>query len=117
MKGFLALGLLPLLASASPIRHSSSSDAKLIPNSYIVFFKGHVSPEAATAHHSWVQDLHFGSVPEGNLELRKRDQLYLADSIFTGLKHTYNAPGLQGYSGHFADHVVEKIRQHPDVSS
>lgn len=31
------------------------------------------------------------------------------------MKHTYNIPGLMGYSGHFDEDTVEQIRRHPDV--
>ena len=114
MKGFLALSVLPLLASASPIRHLPN--AKVIPDSYIVFFKDHVSSDSAAAHQSWVQELHLQSQQEDNLEQRKRSQIPFADSIFEGLKHAYSIPGFLGYSGHFDGSVIEQIRQHPDVS-
>lgn len=127
MKGLLSVALLPLLASASPILidsiHNdaapvlSASNAKVVPNSYIVVFKDHVSPDAAPAHHSWVQGLHTKS-EDSKIELRKRSQVPFVDTLFEGLKHTYNIPGgLLGYSGHFDDDVVEQIRRHPDVST
>ena len=115
MKGLFALSLLPLLTAASPIRHATS-EPKLIPNSYIVIFKDHVSSDAATVHHSWVQDLHAQTQQAANLELRKRSQFPIVDSFFKGLKHTYDISGLLGYSGHFDDAVIEQIRKNPDVS-
>jgi cerevisin len=107
----------PLLSSASAADHE-------IPNNYIVVFKKEVGGEVASAHHSWVTDIHEASVAS----LRKRSQIPLmehssnsevpldVDSL-TGLKHTYNSSGgLTGYSGSFDDSVLEEIRKHPAVA-
>ena len=126
MKGLLPSLLLPLLATASPVlidtihRESapllSAQNAKVVPNSYIVVFKDEVSHKAALNHHRWVQDLHT-QTEESKLELRKRSQFPILDTVFEGLKHTYHIPGsLLGYSGHFDQDVVEAIRRQPDVS-
>ena len=125
MKGFFASSLLPLLAAASPVlidtihRESapvlSSENAKVIPDSYIVVFKDGVSHKTASAHHDWVQDLHL-KTQDSKLELRKRSQFPVLDTVFEGLKHTYHIPGsLLGYSGHFDEDVIEKVRRDPDV--
>jgi cerevisin len=128
MRSFLALSLLPLIASASPVFHTgtihdnaapilSSSNAKEIPDSYIVVFKKHVSESSALAHHGWVQDLHLSNEDSIKMELRKRSQAPFVSDFFSGLKHTYNiAGGLMGYSGHFDEKVIEEVRRHPDVS-
>ena len=125
MKGYLVLSLLPLLVSPSPLIavdtiHNgaapllSSSEAKEIPNSYIIVFKKEVSTASAFAHHTWVQDQH-EEVENTKRELKKRDQIPM--SIFGGLKHTFDIAGaLLGYSGHFDKDVIERIRRHPDVS-
>lgn len=127
MKG-LVLSLLPLLAAGSPILvdtiHNdaapliSSSNAKEIPNSYMVVFKKHVTERDASAHHSWVQDVHL-SRETTKQELRKRSQVpFSDDTIFEGLRHTYNIPGgFLGYAGHFDEDVIEMVRRHPDVSN
>ena len=128
MKGVFiaAVPLLAALSSASPFTvdtiHNnaaplvSSVNAKDIPNSYIIVFKKHVNHEAATAHHSWVEDVHFDSENQ-KLELKKRGLFPNEDTIFGGLKHTFNIGSeLLGYSGHFDDSVIETIRRHPDVS-
>lgn len=126
MKRLLGLSVLPILASASPVLvHSihndaapilSSSNAKELPNSYIIVFKKHVTDNVAAAHHSWVQDLHLEK-QNTRTELRKRDQFPFSDMIFEGLKHTYNiAGGFLGYSGHFDEETIEQVRRHPDVS-
>jgi len=127
MKGLL-LSLLPLLAAGSPVLvdtiHNdaapivSSSNAKEIPDSYMVIFKKHVTERDASAHHSWIRDTH--SSHEGHKqELRKRSQVPMADdTVFEGLRHTYNIPGtdgLLGYAGHFDEGVIELVRMHPDV--
>jgi cerevisin len=124
---FLALSLLSVAASANPfvrigtIHHESApllsaSNAKAIPNSYIIKFKNHVKHEDALAHHSWVQDLHTSHETQ-KLELRKRSQIPMLDEAFRGLKHTFNiAQGFLGYSGNFDEAVIEQLRRHPDVS-
>ena len=122
MKGLLLL--LPL-AAASPFSTGtihkdvapllSSSNAIEVPNSYVIKFKKHVTHEAANKHHSWVQDLHY-TTQNTKTELRKRDQFPFEDTVFEGLRHTYNIAGnFLGYSGHFDDDVIEQVRRHPDV--
>jgi cerevisin len=127
MYGLVALSLMPLLASAAPafstetIHHDaapvlSSSNADTVPNSYIVVFKKHVTEAAASSHHNWVLDIHLSSENE-RAELRKRSQFPFTADIFAGIKHTYNIGGsFLGYSGHFDESVIEKVRRHPDVS-
>lgn len=122
MRGLASLALLPLLASASPVLNTrtihndaapilSSTQSKEIPDSYIVVFKKHVSQTSAAAHHDWVQDLHLST------QKNKRSQIPFSADILGGLKHTYDiVGGLLGYSGHFDDDVIERIRRHPDVS-
>ncbi|KAI4215328.1 MAG: hypothetical protein LQ351_002228 [Letrouitia transgressa] len=124
MKAFFAVALLPLLGACSPALrvdtiHNdaapvlSSSHAQPIPDSYIVVFKKHVSHPTACAHHTWVQDQHV-EVEKKKRDLSKRSQISI--SPFGGLKHTYNiAGGLLGYSGHFDEEVIERVRRHPDV--
>lgn len=129
MRSFFNLAaLLPLLASASPLLNTktihqgvapllSSSNAVEIPDSYIVVFKDHVSRGGASAHHSWVQDVHSGAETARH-ELRKRAQIPILGDVYDGLKHTYDIAGtFLGYSGHFDEDVVEMIRRHPDVSN
>ena len=126
MKGLFALAVLPLLASSSPVLNIetihneaapllSSVQAKEIPDSYIIVFKKHVSHEAATVHYSWVQDQHV-EAEKTKRQLSKRSLTPL--TTYGGLKHTYNlAGGFIGYSGHFDEDVIEKVRRHPDVSA
>ncbi|KAI9812299.1 MAG: serine protease [Pycnora praestabilis] len=126
MKSLIGLSLLPLLASASPLFsvgtiHNevapihSSENSEEIQDSYIVVFKDHVSHSSAAAHHDWVQELHLSTESTKN-ELRKRSQTPFTTDLFQGLRHTYNiAGGLVGYSGHFDEDVIEKVRRHPDV--
>ena len=124
MKGVIGLAL-AAAAAASPVIIDAVTDAapivsstiaKEIPNSYIVKFKSRVTQNLAVAHHGWVNDLHF-EVENRKTELRKRSQTPFVDDIFSGLKNTYKiAGGLLGYSGHFDDETIEKIRRHPDVS-
>jgi cerevisin len=126
MRGLIALSLWPLLASSAPTFSTetihegvapllSASNAETVPDSYIVVFKKHVTEASASAHHSWVQDAHLES-ENVRTELRKRGQFPLTDTIFEGMKHTYNIAGdFLGYSGHFDDSVIERVRRHPDV--
>lgn len=124
MKVALVLPLLPLLASASPVIidtiHNeaapvlSSTQATEIPDSYIVVFKKDVTHASATSHHDWVQDQHI-EIETAKRDLSKRSQFPI--TAFGGLRHTYNiAGGLLGYSGHFDEDVIERVRRHPDVS-
>ena len=127
MRGLIGCLLLPLLASSAPTFSTetihegsapvlSSSNSVEVPDSYIVVFKKHVTESAAADHHSWVQDIHLES-ENVRTELRKRSQFPITADIFEGIKHTYNIAGtFLGYSGHFDDSVIEKVRRHPDVS-
>lgn len=102
-------------ADAAPV--ISSSNAESVPDSYIVVFKKHVSESSATNHHLWVQESHL-SAEVDRAELRKRSQFPVTEDIFAGIKHTYNiAGGFLGYSGHFDESIIEKVRRHPDVSN
>lgn len=120
----LSFFLLPLLTAASPVVvdsiHNgaapilSSSNAAEVPDSYLVVFKKHVSPDSALEHTSWVQDIH-----ESSHNSKKRSLLGLdTDKAFRGLKNTFNiGDSLMGYSGHFDENVIEQVRRHPDVSA
>jgi cerevisin len=126
MRGLIGFSLLPLLASSAPTFSTetihegvapllSSANSVAVPDSYIVVFKKHVTEASASDHHSWVQDIH-GASEVQRTELRKRSQFPVTTEIFEGLKHTYNIAGdFLGYSGHFDDAVIEKVRRHPDV--
>ncbi|KAE8372860.1 peptidase S8/S53 domain-containing protein [Aspergillus bertholletiae] len=124
MRGIVGLSLLPLLAAASPVAvdsiHNgvapilSASNAKEVPDSYIIVFKKHVSTETAAAHHSWVQDIHDSMT--GHMDLKKRSLFGFSDDLYLGLKNTFDIAGsLVGYSGHFHEDVIEQVRRHPDV--
>lgn len=115
------------LVAASPIFERATQDvaplvsAKVaeheIPDSYIVVFKDHVKEDAATKHHSWVQELHTTTFKKrSQIPLLKSGSEWLNDAS-DGLKHTYNLAGkLLGYSGTFDEGVVEEIRRNPDVA-
>ncbi|OQE40281.1 hypothetical protein PENCOP_c006G02699 [Penicillium coprophilum] len=124
MKGFLSLTLLPLLAAASPVAvgsiHNdaapilSSMTSRDIPDSYIVVFKKHVDQSSASAHQSWLQEVH--TAHAGRMELKKRSLFDFDYEAFMGLKHTFHIAGsLMGYAGHFPEDVIEQVRRHPDV--
>lgn len=93
----------------------SSIEAESIPDSYIVKFKNHVDDSSASSHHNWILDIHSGGEQE-RLELRKRSES--ADDFvpFSGMKHTFKIGEFKGYAGHFHESVIEKVRNHPDVS-
>lgn len=125
MKGFLSLTVLPLLAAASPVAvgsiHNdaapilSSMTSRDIPDSYIIVFKKHVDQSSASAHQSWLQEVH--TAHTGRMELKKRSLFDFDFEGFMGLKHTFQIAGsLTGYAGHFHEDVIEQIRRHPDVS-
>jgi cerevisin len=124
---YAALSVLSVAASATPfvrigtIDHDAApvltaSNAKSIPNSYIVKFKSHVKHENTKAHHDWVHSLHV-QTENRKLELRKRSKTPFTDVALKGLKHTYNiGSSFLGYSGHFDDSVIDQLRRNPDVS-
>jgi cerevisin len=126
MRGLIAFSL-PLLAVAAPSFSTetihgnaapvlSSTNSEVVPDSYLVVFKKHVTESSAASHHSWVQDIHLSGENE-RAELRKRSQFPITTDIFQGIRHTYNIAGdFLGYSGHFDDSVIEQVRRHPDVS-
>ncbi len=128
MRGLIGFTLLPLLASSAPTFTTetihegaapliSSTNSVEVPNPSIVVFKRHVTEASASDHHSWVQDIHLQSENQ-RTELRKRSQFPITTDIFEGMKHTYNIAGnFLGYSGHFDDSVIEKVRRHPDLSN
>jgi cerevisin len=94
----------------------SSVHADVVPDSYIIKFKDHVNEAKANDHHSWLQNIHKDGEEE-RFELRKRSLGSSIEEDFAGMKHTYNiANGFKGYSGHFHESVIEKVRNHPDVS-
>lgn len=129
MRGFAALSFAACAAAAAvpsfstgtihdgvaPILSSSNADA--IPNRYIIKFKKHVTDSHAADHHNWLSSVHSANQEVRELELRKRGQFPLVDTVFEGLKHTYKIGGaFMGYAGHFDDATIEDIRRHPDVS-
>lgn len=123
----IAVSLAALVSSAPTIStetiHSgaapilSSVNAEAVPDNYIVVFKDHVDADTAVNHQLWIKDAHVAAEVD-RAELRKRSQLPITTDIFEGIKHTYNiAGGFLGYSGHFDESVIEKVRRHPDVSN
>jgi cerevisin len=127
MRGLIALSLAACAAAAPKFSHEtihgdaapilSSTNAEVVPNSYIIKFKKHVTDSSASNHHSWIQKIH-GSRESERQELRKRGQIPLVNDVFRGLKHTYKiGQEFVGYSGHFDDEVIEQVRMHPDVSN
>ena len=130
MRSFAALSLAAVAQAASfstetihgnsaPIL--SSVDADSIPDSYIIKFKDHVDTSAVSDHQSWVQTIHDDGHKKDQdqyLELRKRGIVDdVVGKVFGGMKHTLNiGEGFKGYAGHFHPDVIERVRNHPDVS-
>ena len=92
-----------------------SVHADVVPDSYIIKFKDHVDEHKASAHHDWIKQIHNGGEQE-RFELRKRELGSSLVEAFDGMKHTFNIEGFKGYSGHFHESVIEKVRNNPDVS-
>ncbi|KAK3991181.1 peptidase S8/S53 domain-containing protein [Cladorrhinum sp. PSN332] len=126
MKGVVALSLAAVAAAAPRASietvHSdaapilSSTNAEVIPNSYIVKFKKHVNADKASDHHTWIQELHTTKTAKVRTDLKKRGQFPLVDDVFKGLKHTYKiGSDFLGYAGHFDEETIEQVRRHPDV--
>ncbi|KAK3310817.1 subtilisin-like serine protease [Chaetomium strumarium] len=125
MRGLVALSFAAYAAAAPSVSYGtihgdaapilSSSNAEVVPNSYIIKFKKHVGEDSASAHHAWIQEIHTNRETE-RADLKKRGQMPLVDDVFRGLKHTYKiGQEFMGYSGHFDDEVIEQVRRHPDV--
>lgn len=123
MRGIVALSLAACaVAAPSPSTQTvhgdaapilSSSNAEVIPNSYIIKFKKHVTENKASDHQMWIQKLH-GNRESVHMDLKKRG---LIEDAFKGLKHTYKiGQEFLGYSGHFDEETIEQVRRHPDVS-
>ncbi|KAK3372393.1 serine protease [Podospora didyma] len=122
MRGLIALSLVACASAAPKFSHEtihgeaapilSSSNAEVVPNSYIIKFKKHVSEASASDHHVWIQKIHSSREGE-HRDLKKRG---LVDDVFRGIKHTYKiGQGFLGYSGHFDEETIEQVRMHPDV--
>lgn len=122
MRGLLALSLAACAAAAPAVSHESihgdaapilsSSNAEVVPNSYIIKFKKHVTDDKVSDHHTWIQKIH-----SSRMDLKKRSQIPMVDDVFRGLKHTYKiGQDFMGYSGHFDEDTIEAVRRHPDVS-
>jgi len=122
MRGLVALSLAAYAVAAPSVSHGSvhgdaapllsSSNAEVIPNSYIIKFKKHVTAGSASDHQMWIQKLH-GNRESVHMDLKKRG---LIEDAFKGLKHTYKiGQDFLGYSGHFDDETIEQVRRHPDV--
>ncbi|KAJ4367720.1 proteinase B [Didymella sp. IMI 355093] len=126
MKYAYTMTALAALATASPMLqvgtiHNdaapilSSTQSKEIADNYMIVFKKNVKHEHTKNHHEWVQSIH-DKAQSDRMELRKRSQFPVTETLFEGLKHTYNiAGGIMGYSGHFDEDTIEAIRRHPDV--
>jgi len=80
----------------------SSSNADVVPDSYIVVFKDGVR---ANDHSAWASSLH------------KRDLTAngMWDNIASGVKHVYDMGSFQGLAGRFRPDVLDEIRKNPDV--
>ncbi|KAL2149830.1 hypothetical protein VTH82DRAFT_7506 [Thermothelomyces myriococcoides] len=125
MRGLVAFSLVACVSAAPSFtaetingEHApilSSSNAEVVPNSYIIKFKKHVDESSASAHHAWIQDIH-ASREQVRQDLKKRGQVPMLDDVFHGLKHTYKiGEEFLGYSGHFDEETIEQVRRHPDV--
>jgi cerevisin len=126
MRGLVALSFAACAAAAPKVTFEtihgdaapilSSANAEVVPNSYIIKFKKHVTGDKAESHHTWIQEIH-GLQELERADLKKRGQIPIVDDVFRGLKHTYKiGQDFLGYSGHFDDAVIEQVRRHPDVS-
>ncbi|KAF9130839.1 serine protease [Mortierella sp. 14UC] len=80
----------------------SSSNADVVPDSYIIVFKDGVR---ANDHSAWATSLH------------KRDLSAngIWDNIASGVKHVYDMGSFQGLAGRFRPDVLDEIRKNPDV--
>lgn len=128
MRGISAPYFLELLATCavlistatgapSPIS-STSQQAKVLPDSYIVLFKQNVTVAAAAEHYAWVQQLQqrLTQGTQEHLESTQSPMSLAAPS--QGHLRTFGIGDTPlGYAGRFCADAIEQIRKHHDVSS
>lgn len=93
-RGRSAFALAPLIEEHHP--HGS------VNNSYIVMLREDVEPHVMNNHMNFVQLVH------------EETSLLSGNQFATGLNHIYDGHA-KGYSGHFSEQVVERIREMPEV--
>ncbi|KAG9285334.1 hypothetical protein G9A89_010809 [Geosiphon pyriformis] len=88
----------------------SSTEAKVIPNRYIVVFKNDLEKEKIQFHHTFVGHC----VTEEKKTLAKRSDGFMK-KLISGIEHTYDFTNFKGYAGRFTDDVLQKIRESDEV--
>ncbi|KAI7870865.1 serine protease 1 [Spinellus fusiger] len=83
-----------------------SPEAEAVTGSYIVVLKDEVSTNEVHAHCDKI----------GRFIKRDVADTYLDPLAASGIKFTYNMPGLKGYAGRFDESVLNHIRRLPDVA-
>lgn len=101
---FLPLSILAMssVRAAKILRAEDTQD--VVPNSYIVVMNDGVSDQQFDTHRNWAANVHhFNVESQGGTPLG-------------GMRHTFNFPGMKGYSGAFDETTVNEISENPLVS-
>lgn len=110
------------LYTPQPPNHDSAgfeTDSHVIRDSYIVVLEDHLEPDELAQHQAHVHSLHARHARSLAAAVNSDDA-----PAFQGIKHTYHVGGkkrhhhhadqdrkqLKGYSGHFAEQLVDEIR-------
>ena len=103
---------------AAPIH--TSSNAKIIPNQWIVVFHDHVDDSAIAQHHSFIQTTLLAAQPPA-IPQHGHQQAFgfgsRLNDLFGMVKHSYNITNLlKGYSGTFSEGLIDILRKDPAVA-
>ncbi|KAF9391293.1 serine protease [Mortierella sp. AD011] len=85
----------------------SSSEAEVIPHSYMVVFKNGIR---ANDHSTWFRDLHGRDIAQNGVWV---DELH--NKVDGGVKYVYDIGSFQGIAGRFRPEALDEIRRNPIV--
>jgi cerevisin len=92
----------------------TSSNAKIIPNQWIVVFHQHADESAISQHHSFLQTTLLATRPPVAPHQQTLGRL---NDIFGRVQHSYNLTNLlKGYSGTFSEGLIDLLRKDPAVA-
>lgn len=105
------------LVSPTTLKHDRQEN---VPHSYLVQLRAGTSQAASALHHEWLRQLTSGLAERSDFELVEQPNMQ------TSLRHRQSFKGVtnnfdlnddfRGYAIHTDDFVVDRIREHPDVS-
>lgn len=110
----------PPPASASPAIAGVSTSSHLVKDSYLIVLQDDLLDHHIANHHLEVESLHRADSRLRQLKSGVAGAIGQAEAAFEGVVHKFHVnkksrKGLKGYSGHFAESVVDAIRAMPHV--